>query len=241
MSKVPKIAHWAEQESDKSGLIRTGGKCRQQMNLRLTERQYEALRWLSGYYDMSMSMVARVAIIEMRERVVGGMMTRGYLPETPEPERASKYYRVTYSRPGGGCLMTLAEAGTVREAGDNARRFLSLYGEPDVLLAGLRLEAISRAEYRESWGEAVAALCGTLEHGCALLALYGDGLEFDDCEALRAAELLLQPHTNEAAFAACRDLLARCMARLAADTRLKLDVESGLISPLALAREVYGS
>lgn len=240
MSKVSKTPLFGESAGDKSGLIRTGGKIRSQMNLRLTERQHEALRWLAGYYDMSMSAVARVAILEMRERVVSGLIARGQEPVIPAGG-GNKYYRVTYSRPGGGCLMTLAEAGSVREAGDNARRFLSLYGEPDALLAGLRLEAISRAEYRESWGEAVAALCGTLEHGCALLALYGDGLEFDDCEALRAAELLLQPHTNEAAFAACRDLLARCMAMLAADTGLKLDVEAGIVSPLALAREVYGS
>lgn len=237
MRKVSKSPHHGESVGKKSGLIR--GE-RQSMSLRLTERQYEALRWLSCYFDMSMTAVIRVAIVEMRERVVGGLMTKGHLPDFPTDD-GEKYYRVTYSRPGGGCLMTLAEAGTVRDAGENARRFLSLYGESDVLLAGLRLEPISRAEFRESWGEAVAALCGTLEHGCALLALYGDGLEFDDCEALRAAELLLQPHTNEAAFAACRDLLARCMARLAADTRLKLDVEAGLISPLALAREVYGS
>lgn len=239
MSKVSKSPVHGESAGDKSGVIRECGKYRRQMNLRLTERQYEVLRWLSHHYDLSQVAVARLAIMEMRERVMGGMMARGYLPEMPE--RVNKYYRVTYSRPDGARLMTLTEAESMQRAGRTARRFLSLYGEPDVLLAGLRLEAISRAEYRESWGEAVAALCGTLEHGCALLALYGDGLEFDDCEALRAAELLLQPHTNEAAFAACRDLLARCMARLAADTRLKLDVEAGLVSPLALAREVYGS
>ncbi|HDR2590969.1 TPA: hypothetical protein QCI16_005046 [Enterobacter ludwigii] len=237
MQKVSKSPLSGESAGKKSGLIRDE---RQSMSLRLTERQHEALRWLAGYYDMSMSAVARVAILEMRERVVSGLIARGHEPVI-SAGGGNKYYRVTYSRPGGGCLMTLAEAGTVREAGENARRFLALYGEPDVSRAGLRLEAISRAEFRESWHEAVSALCGTLEHGCALLSLYGDGLEFDDCEALRAAELLIHPQTNEAAFTACRDLLARCVARLAADTRLKLDVEAGQVSPLALAREVYGS
>lgn len=237
MNKVSKSTHFAERSGKKSGLIRDE---RQSISLRLTERQHEALRWLAGYYDMSMTAVARVAIIEMRERVVGGLIARGQLPDIPA-NGGNKYYRVTYSRPGGGCLMTLTEAGTVREAGRIARRFLSLYGEPEALDSGLRLEAIGRAEYRESWGEAVAALSGTLEHGCALLALFGNGLDFDDSESLRAAELLLQPHTSEAAFAACRDLLERCMVMLAADTRLKLDVEAGIVSPLALAREVYGS
>lgn len=240
MSKVPKSAHWAEQDSDKSGVIRECGKYRRQMNLRLTERQYEALRWLAGYFDMSMSAVARIAIIEMRERVVGGMMTRGYLPEAPEPEQVNKYYRVTYPRRDGSSLITLIEAESVQRAGAIARRILALHGEGDAP-GGWRLDALSVADYRESWGEAVTALSGTLEHSCALLALFGDGLAFDDDEGLRAVELLLQPHTNGEAFTAARDLLARCMAMLAADTGLKLDVEAGLISPLALAREVYGS
>ena len=240
MSKVSKSAHWAEQESDKSGVIRECGKYRRQMNLRLTERQYEVLRWLSHHYDLSQVAIARLAIMEMRERVVSGMVARGYLPE-PVPERVNKYYRVTYSRPDGTRLMTLTEAESAQRAGRTARRFLSLYGEPEALHSGLRLDALSAAEYREAWGEAVTALTGTLEHSCALLALFGDGLAFDESEGLRAAELLLQPHTCEAAFVACRDLRARCMARLAAEEGLRSDFEAGLISPLALTREVYGS